>query len=155
MMDYTNSLSLFLNKDYYCLISVEDFDKVTKFKWFLNKGKTCWYARRTKKPYIFLHKYLIPCGKPLVVDHINGNPLDNRRDNLQVCSQSYNVRKGIKRPNTSSKYKGVCYCKRDRNWCASIKIKNKSIHIGKYKTELEAGNAYNEYLEKNKELFLS
>lgn len=58
-----------------------------------------------------------------------------------------NSRIGIKNPNASSQFYGVS--KKGNRWCASIKIKQKSIYLGLYKSEEEAAEAYDDYVIEN------
>ena len=85
----------------------------------------------------------IPCGHNLVVDHINTIKTDNRLDNLQVITQRENLSKDKK---GTSKYTGVSWCKRSQKWRARIKIE-KNKHLGYFKTELEAHQAYQSALK--------
>jgi len=78
--------------------------------------------------------------KDEIVDHINGNTLDNRRSNLRICSNAENGRNRGKNSNNSSGFKGV-FLKRDK-WAAQIKHNGKSIHLGTFKTPEEAHLAY-------------
>ena len=80
-----------------------------------------------------------------IVDHINMNPLDNRKVNLRVVDKSLNM---INRPKQktslkkyTSKYKGVF--KFRNKWKSSCAYKGKYHVIGYYDTELEAAKAYN------------
>lgn len=78
-----------------------------------------------------------------IVDHIDGNRLNNCIDNLRWATSSENSMNISKKDiYTSSIYKGVC--KNKKSWQASIKLDGKKIHIGIYKTEAEAAKAYNE-----------
>lgn len=78
------------------------------------------------------------------IDHIDGNPANNRLSNLRLATSaqnSYNTRKVGKI--TSSKYKGVSYDKTSSNkWKASINLHGKRSTIGRYPTEEEAALAY-------------
>jgi len=76
-----------------------------------------------------------------VVDHINGNGLDNRIENLQVVTQSQNMMKQRKPAGCSSDYKGVMRF-RDK-WRSRITVNGKTKSLGVYKTEQEAALAYN------------
>lgn len=82
--------------------------------------------------------------KGLVVDHKTNNKLDNRVENLQLISQRENASKDKKRG--SSKYVGVCWHKKNRNWVARIKINGKKKHLGSFTCELEAHEAYQKAL---------
>jgi hypothetical protein len=86
------------------------------------------------------------------VDHINHNPLDNRKENLRICTRRENSRnrtkgKFIKRP--SSRYKGVSFDKKLNKWIAAIGL-DTMIYIGCFTTEEDAAFAYN---IKAKEIF--
>ena len=76
------------------------------------------------------------------IDHININPLDNRIENLRVVNQSQNVRNQNKKPNCSSKYRGVSFYKRDKKWVAQISINGKSKHLGMFHNEEDAYECY-------------
>tara|TARA_R110002050_G_C8577260_1_gene483283 strand:+ start:32 stop:514 length:483 start_codon:yes stop_codon:yes gene_type:complete len=82
----------------------------------------------------------------LVVDHIDSNRLNNELSNLQLISQRLNTSKDKK--NCSSKYTGVCWCKRSSKWLSSIRIKGKSKSLGYFTNELDASNKYQEALKK-------
>ena len=87
-----------------------------------------------------------PCGMKLVVDHINNVKTDNRLDNLQVVTHRYNVSKSA--PKGSSKYTGVRYIKKNKNWRAQIVINGKYNHLGVFTDEIEAAQAYQNALKK-------
>ena len=72
------------------LISIEDFEEVSKHRWTeISRG---YLATYDGKKHILLHRFLLECPDGLVIDHINRNKQDNRRENLRVCSQSVNSR---------------------------------------------------------------
>ena len=83
-----------------------------------------------------------------VIDHINGNALDCRRENLQSCTHQQNIMKQRKSVVSASQYKGVMPFR--GKWRSRITINKKTLHIGVYNTEAEAATAYN---QKAKELF--
>lgn len=79
----------------------------------------------------------------LNIDHINGNRLDNRIENLRLSYQSENRYNSKKTENkTTSKYKGVSWYKSRNKWRASTKIDGHCFHIGDFDTEIEAYEAY-------------
>lgn len=84
----------------------------------------------------------------LSVDHINGNTLDNRKENLRIVTHSQNTKNRTKSKNKTSKFKGVNFCKRSKKWRVRIKVEYKSINLGYYTNEIEAAIAYNKAAKK-------
>lgn len=82
----------------------------------------------------------------LVIDHINGNRLDNRKKNLRFVTMQQNCFNSAKKRagRTSSRYKGVHHRKERNKWVAYISIKRKKTFLGSFNTEIEAARAYNE-----------
>jgi len=82
----------------------------------------------------------------LEVDHINGIRDDNRLCNLRYCTQRENVHFYRDKIISSSNFIGVSWCDATFKWKVSIKIGNKSIHLGYYISEIEASEIYNSAL---------
>lgn len=120
----------------YAIVDAEDYQQLGRLRMNLDVGKGCKYV---KYKNLRLHHMLI--GKPEkgeVVDHLNGNGLDNRRCNLMHRSSSENAQNRIiDKSNTSSKYIGVCKLK-DGSFQSMIKQK----HLGKFEIEEEAALRY-------------
>lgn len=85
--------------------------------------------------------------KEQLIDHINGDSLDNRRSNLRYCTYSQNLMNTHK-VRSASGYKGV-YRHRKR-WYAHITLNGRRFYLGLFKTPQDAAHAYN---AKAKELF--
>lgn len=85
---------------------------------------------------IELHRWLMNFPKDGVVDHINNNTLDNRRENLKIISNANNIRKGKIRTNNTSGYTGIKkrmdYTKRP--WYATIRVNYRVVYLGSFKT---------------------
>lgn len=98
---------------------------------------------------VYLHRFIMEkiIGRKLkkgeIIDHINGNGLDNRRENLRICTQKQNTYNQVSIKNMSSKYKGVYYRKDAKKYQSKIIPNRKTIHLGYFKTEEEAALAYN------------
>jgi hypothetical protein len=88
-----------------------------------------------------LHRVVMPSGK--IIDHIDGNPRDNRRQNLRPVTAAQNCMNRKKSKTCRSKYKGVTQRSPGR-WRARININRKAIEIGNFSSEEDAGRAYNE-----------
>lgn len=127
-----------LTKGKFALIDDEDFDLVSKFKWHVSGCKNYAISGRREK-LIRMHNLIF--GK-MKVDHINGDGLDNRRENLRKCTNSQNMANSKKRIGTSSKYKGVCWCKRENKWSAYIYTNKKRKSLGYFKNQKDAAKAY-------------
>ena len=81
-----------------------------------------------------------PCPISAVINHIDHNRTNNLLSNLEIISQRENTnRKHLK---SSSKYTGVCWDKTNKSWKSSIRINGKVKHLGTFKDELAASNAY-------------
>lgn len=83
-----------------------------------------------------MHNGEIPEG--MEIDHINGNPLDNRIENLRLASRSQNAFNTRIRKSNKSGVKGVNWNKANNNWRARITVNKKEIEIGSYETIEEA-----------------
>jgi hypothetical protein len=105
-------------------------------------------------------RYGVWTNRSQEIHHINHNTLDNRISNLELLdrkgirnnSQSLHKMKTQGGRPVSSAYKGVSWDKSKGLWKACCTLRNKSVHIGRYKTEAEARDAYDAFVENlNKE----
>ena len=78
----------------------------------------------------------------IIVEHFDGNRLNNNLKNLELTTQSINIQRAYKKIKTSSIYTGVSFNKRSNKWLSYIKINNKRKHLGCFNTEIEAYEAY-------------
>lgn len=133
----------------YALVDDRDYAKVRKYNWHARTGGYSLYAvtrGHIGKAPIRLAMHTLILGMPKkgrCIDHISGNGLDNRRNNLRVCSITENNRHRIhKNRNNKSGYRGV-YLQRPGVWGATIKVNYKSIYLGGYFSPDIAALAYN------------
>lgn len=87
---------------------------------------------------------------PALLDHENGDGLDNKWDNLREATQTQNNANMRKRTGTSSRFKGVTYVTRRKKWQAAIKVSGKCLFLGRFDREEDAAAAY---IAKAKEVF--
>lgn len=124
-----------------------------KYRWTVNKmGKNTinYYLARAKKTdgkrlYIYFQRELTNTigNKTISVDHVNHDGLDNRLENLRICTFTENVGNTRKQKGRSSKYKGVSYSKNTKKYEAYISKKDKKIGLGLFTSEHAAAIAYN------------
>ena len=116
-----------------------NFAYLAKDKWALTHYG---YARRTtdKMP---MHRLLSGATNGQVIDHINGDRLDNRLSNIRLCTQADNSKNQKIKSNNTSGYKGVYYDKKVRKFIARVKSNYRTHLAGSYKTSIEAARAYN------------
>ena len=73
-----------------------------------------------------------------IIDHIDGNRVNNNIENLRWASYSQNAMNTKIRVNNTSGTKGISYHKRDKVWAAFISYNNQKLHLGNFKTKEEA-----------------
>lgn len=127
----------------------EDFEWLSKFNWHKSGKPNRPYAYRNVPqtvPMHFssMHRLIMNPKRGEFVDHKNRDTLDNRKENLRVCTPSENSANQIIRDGFSSAFKGVCWCKRKRKWRATIVCEKIQTHIGYFKLEEDAAKAYNQ-----------
>jgi hypothetical protein len=126
-----------------------DFPELSKHKWQGNTigGDRDYRHVRARRHLpgdgsIYMHNQILGKKKGFVVDHINRNGLDNRRQNLRFISQKENMQNRTKGRGHSSKYKGVSWDECAGKWKAYIRIQGKLKAIGRYASERLAAKAY-------------
>ncbi len=124
------------------LVDQDSFEYLNQWNWYFSDG----YAKRCdwkngKHHIVRMHHFVLPLVKGYMIDHINGNGLDNRKENLRLVTKSQNMmNRGVQR-NTSSGYKGVS--KHQGKWRAYIVKDRKQIHLGVFEDIQDAARAYN------------
>lgn len=116
-----------------------------RVRWCANKKGNRWYAVRFGEgKMLFLHRRIAQAGSGQVVDHINGDTLDNRRSNLRLCEGWQNAHNCGKRKNGASPYKGIKpgYRKDRETWKAEIQVRGQRHYLGEHDTPEEAARAY-------------
>jgi hypothetical protein len=87
---------------------------------------------------LYLHRWLTNAPPGMVVDHINGNRFDNRRENLRVVTQGENARNAPVRRDCTSRYRGVLFCRTAKRWMARVKKNGITYHLGLFNSVEEA-----------------
>jgi hypothetical protein len=95
-----------------------------------------------------VHRYIMNYYGDDYVDHINGNPLDNRKCNLRIVTASQNCKNKKSKNKSSSKYLGVYWDKSNNTWCAAIGINGKQKSLGSFENEMDAAKCRDEATKK-------
>lgn len=127
------------NESYHVLIDMDRKEELSKYKIYTRNhgGKQYAFISKAGKK-LFLHRFIMGLEEEYsinkVVDHINGNSLDNRVANLRICSHRQNAQNC----KTSSKVVGVGWLKYNRKWTARIMVNYKGVHLGNFDTYEDA-----------------
>lgn len=128
------------NSTRFALVDDEDFERVSKYNWSLNKQSGYIVSYQGRKTF-FLHNEVLNVPAGSGIDHVNRHVWDNRKSNLRLVNQSTNQQNKIQRNNTTG-FKGVSIDKSSCRFQAKIGRNHKTIYLGSFETPEEAANAY-------------
>lgn len=137
-----------LNHGKAAIVDDDLYDELSSYRWKYRRHRTrpekdgyvyCYSSSRT----VYMHRFVMeePAGR---VDHRNGDPLDNRRSNLRLASQTQNLGNAALSTRNKSGYKGVSLEKRTQKWRATIRFKHKHYELGLFDDPLEAARRYDQ-----------
>lgn len=140
-------------KSVFTLVDIEDYDRVSRSRWspVRRGGGDAVYAKATSTRFLashhqLLHAYILRIQPGQRVDHISGDTLDNRKQNLRVATAAENAQNSKRPtfPGKTSRFKGVCWDKHAGRWRARIIADGAAEHLGLFEAEDEAALAYDE-----------
>jgi hypothetical protein len=140
-----------LTRGLVAIVDERDYNVLRGHSWHALKTRGKFYACTRIYPFrgsktsefVYMHRMITSAQRGFVVDHKNGDGLDNRRENLRVCTQTENgANRAVKSIGKSSVFKGVHFARREKRWMAKIQYKRKQIVIGYYRNEVDAARAY-------------
>lgn len=137
-----------LTKGYVALVDDEDYEDVSRFKWYaVVKGHGVYAARHDETnpqgAALYLHRYLTDAEPLQPIDHRDRNTLNCARRNLRKTTRSGNSANTQKiRVPASSQYKGVYWHAKNSKWATQIKRDGKVTYLGTYMSEEDAARAY-------------
>lgn len=131
-----------LTQGKYTIVDDQDYERLSKYEYILAKSKKDKYYALVKidGSKIYLHRFIMGAEKGQIVDHENGDGLDNQRSNLRACTYSQN--NANRKSYGSSQYLGVCL-RKSRIYTSQLCINGKIKHLGTFKTEIEAAIIWN------------
>ncbi len=137
---------IILSRGQIAFVDDEDFEKVSKLKWFMSNNG---YAVRTihnKKNCKKMHMHQFVLGVTETVDHRDGDKLNNQKNNLRVATNTQNQFNRGKQKHNTSGFKGVSYRKNRSHlsnpWEAKIHVNKKTYYLGVYAKAKEVAQAY-------------
>lgn len=141
-----------LTQGKFTIVDDDIFDRFCNLKWQAHFSNGNWYAVREiwiDKSHKTLRMHSLIMGRSFI-DHISGDGLDNRRENLRLATPTQNQQNKAKKKFLSSKFKGVAWHKDTGKWQSRITLNRKTIYLGIFGNEIDAARAYD---KKAKELF--
>lgn len=134
----------------YCIVSPEDYEHLNQYNWY--KDRDSYVMKGGNSTSRRIHRYImieiLKCEltSKNLIDHINNNPLDNRRENLRIVTHSENARNRKKLEKASSTYFGVT--KTIRNFSVTFRVNKDLILYAYYDKEIHAAYQYNLWVDK-------
>ena len=113
------------------IFNKNQLEKIKKHKWYSNCG---YVATRIDKKIVWLHQIILGKKEGYVIDHKDGNPLNNLNENLRFATVSQNIM-------NSKNTKGIFWDKSKNKWIAQLVINRKHIHLGYFTNKSDALNA--------------
>lgn len=144
-----------LTKGQFAIVDNDMFDYLNQWKWYALEGPNTYYAIRTinktssvNRSSVLMHRFILDLGNKnnTEVDHIDGNGLNNQRDNLRVVTTRQN--QGNSRNHRAGRLVGTTQVHKKVGskiyiyWYAQIIINGKKTFLGSFKTEQEAHDVY-------------
>jgi aspartate carbamoyltransferase regulatory subunit len=125
-------------KDLEVLVDENNWHELSNISWSISSDGYIFNSKEGK-----MHRYIMKAKNGEIIDHINNKRYDNRNCNLRIASSGLNNHNSTKSKNSSSKYFGVCFNKKDKKWMSRITYNGKTHYIGSFKDEIGAAKAYN------------
>jgi len=138
-----------LTRELYATVDADLYDHLMQWNWHaLRCSDGTYYAcrddRTDGRKMVFLHQQIMGVSESNKIDHRNRNPLDARRSNLRLCTESQNKANRRKGRNNTTGYKGVCFHIRKKKYAAGITCLGKRIYLGMFGTPEEAAIVYDD-----------
>ncbi|MFH1739786.1 MAG: AP2 domain-containing protein [bacterium] len=130
------------------MVDDEDFESLNQHKWHTADRGMWFYARRTitmesgRRIKVLMHRQIIQTPAGMDTDHIDGNGLNNQRENLRNCTRSQNQWNSRINANNTSGAKGVSWYKSRNVWVSHIGVNGKRKTLGYFADTKTAALAY-------------
>lgn len=128
------------------MVDDADYPAVVHFKWHALKCKRRFYAARNvytpegKRTLLLLHRFLLPGVK--LIDHRDGDGLNNRRRNIRPATRSQNQQATCYKRRGTSRFRGVNRRSGRNTWVARLQLPTGRLYLGDFDSEIAAAKAY-------------
>lgn len=124
-----------------------DYDLIKNYNWYLSKGARTFYAIANtvingERTNVLMHRLIRSDSE--FIDHINGNGLNNTRNNLRACTKQQNNMNARESKSNKTGFKGVYFDKSRGKYGARITFNYRGYHLGRYDNPIKAADAYNQ-----------
>jgi len=130
------------------VIDAADVHLIKGYAWRISAARgrfyavTCLPRNGQKQKSIWMHRTILPPTEGVIVDHIDGDGLNNRRANLRLATVSQSMCNAKMRSDNSSGYRGVAFVRAENKWAAYITVQKKRLSLGRFDTAESAHDAY-------------
>lgn len=138
-----------LTKGKFAIVDAADYERLNQYKWQAHKDRYTYYARRSRRDPVTgrrstvpMHREILDIEADKVVDHINGNGLDNRRANMRSATTAQNCMNRRFYKKRSSPYRGVSFNRQLRKFVVYVGYKGSRMYLGCFDDEIAAAKAY-------------
>ena len=139
-------------RGYKVTVDDEDADRVRAHSWWVSSspdidGRILCFSTQIGKKIIKLHRFIMGDPPGMVVDHFDGNRLNNQKSNLRICTIQQNNMNAKKTTRNTSGYRGVSFSKGNKKLRATISLDENCLHLGYSDRPDVASAAYEEAAE--------
>lgn len=141
-------MEISLNGGFVAVVDDEDACLVEGFKWHAARHGNVVYVRANhreggRRTLVSMHRVILGAAKSAIIDHIDGDGLNNRRSNLRLCNHTQNIRNQRKQADCMSPFKGVRLSEsRRQRFYAEIQCNKEKLKLGPFSSEHKAARAY-------------
>lgn len=141
-----NIVKIFLGNGLTTIIGIDDLPRAQKFPGLwrgIQSGNNLYVAgtlsRKGETTTIYLHRYITQCPSGFVVDHINFDGLDNRRENLRIVTHAENLQNLVgAKSNSKSGSRNVFYDKYFDKWVAEVSVNGETVYKKRFVHQSDA-----------------
>lgn len=147
----SDTVEILLSRGMVALVDPADAGLVLARNWYATAGGRTFYAvsavsyRRggVRRSPIAMHRLIVGASEGEVVDHIDGNGLNNKRANLRICCHAENIQNsGLRAVEKTSRFKGVSHDAACGRWRVEVERNGRRFYVGSFKDEEVAARRY-------------